>query len=123
MNSKELDDYFSEWRLQLEEDINEMLDTKFRLKYPFETMEKFECMVDEVNRLNKVIEFHDILAECSYEKMLETVNHTEDNLEKILLDFLDYYMNAPLDIKLNRKEIVKRFIDDLYEEEKVSVQK
>lgn len=114
MNSKELDDYFSEWNLQLQESVDEMLDTKFRLKYPFETMEKFDCMVDEVNRLDKVIKFHDILVQVSEDKMLETINHIEDDLENILLDFLDYYMNVPLEIKLDKKKIIGNFIKTLY---------
>lgn len=114
MNSKELDDYFSEWNMQLQESVDEMLNTKFRLKYPFETMEKFDCMVDEVNRLDKVIKFHDILAQVSENRMLEIVNYTGDDLEKILLDFLNYYMNAPLDIKLDKKKIIKNFTKTLY---------
>ncbi len=114
MNSKELDDYFSEWNLQLQESVDEMLDTKFRLKYPFETMEKFDCMVDEVNRLDKVIKFHDILVQVSEDKMLETINHIGDDLENILLDFLDYYMNVPLEIKLDKKKIIGNFIKTLY---------
>ena len=35
----------------------------------FTLMEAFECMVDEVNRVNKVIELHDILAEASREDL------------------------------------------------------
>lgn len=117
MNSKELDEYFGEWNLQLQESVDEMLDTKFRLKYPFETMEKFDCMVDEVNRLDKVIKFHDILAQVSENRMLEIVNHTGDRLEDILLEFLDYYMNVPLEIKLDKKKIIENFIKILYSDD------
>ena len=35
----------------------------------FSLMEAFDCMVDEVNRVNKVIELHDILAEASREDL------------------------------------------------------
>lgn len=35
----------------------------------FSLMEAFDCMVDEVNRVNKVIELHDILAETSREDL------------------------------------------------------
>ena len=35
----------------------------------FTLMEAFDCMVDEVNRVNKVIELHDILAETSREDL------------------------------------------------------
>ena len=35
----------------------------------FTLMEAFECMVDEVNRVDKVIELHDILVDCSREDL------------------------------------------------------
>ena len=35
----------------------------------FTLMEAFECMVDEVNRVQSLIELHDILAEASKEDL------------------------------------------------------
>lgn len=44
----------------------------------FTLMEAFECMVDEVNRLNKVIELHDILAESSREDLERLLGGSDD---------------------------------------------
>ena len=44
----------------------------------FSIMEAFECMVDEVNRVNKIILLHDILAEASREDLERLLNGDDD---------------------------------------------
>lgn len=118
MNSKELSDYFSDWSLQLEEAVNETLDTQYRKKFCWETIESFECMVDEITRLHRVIDFHDILAQTSDEKLLDIINNTGESLEDILSDFVDFYISVPLGMKLDKQKIIKKFMETRNNEEK-----
>ena len=73
MNSKELDDCLNDWGLQLEETITEVLHTEYGKKFCWEQIESFECMVDEITRLHRVIDFHDILANVSSDKLLNAI--------------------------------------------------
>ena len=44
----------------------------------FTLMEAFDCMVDEVNRVDKVIELHDILVDCSREDLERLLGDSDD---------------------------------------------
>lgn len=110
MNSKELDDYLSDWGLQLEETITEVLHTEYGKKFCWEQIESFECMVDEITRLHRVIDFHDILSNIPYDKFLNAINGTGETLEDILSDFVDYYISVPLGMKLDKEKIINEFL-------------
>ena len=111
MNSKELDDYLNDWGLQIEEAINEALYTEYGKKFCWEQIESFECMVDEITRLHRVIDFHDILANIPYDNFLDAINNSNEKLEDILSEFLDFYIEVPLAIKLDKKKIINRFLE------------
>ena len=52
--------------------IRQTLNKNYGEEYKeFDLMTAFDCMVDEVNRLNNVIELHDILAEANLERLLK----------------------------------------------------
>ena len=112
MNLKELEDYFGDWNLQLEEAINDALYTEYGKKFCWETIENFECMVDEITRLHRVVDFHDILAQTSDRKLLDAINNTGEELEDILSEFLDFYISVPLGIKLDKKKIIEKFMEE-----------
>lgn len=44
----------------------------------FDVIEAFECMVDEVNRVQSLIELHDILVELSREDLERLLNGDDD---------------------------------------------
>lgn len=113
MNSKELDDYLSDWGLQLEETITEVLHTEYGKKFCWEQIESFECMVDEITRLHRVIDFHDILSNIPYDNFLNAINGTGETLEDILSDFVDYYISVPLGMKLDKEKIINEFLKKL----------
>ena len=115
MNSKELDDYLNDWGLQLEETVTEVLHTEYGKKFSWEQIESFECMVDEITRLHRVIDFHDILVNVSSDKLLNAINGTGETLEDILSDFVDYYISVPLGMKLDKGKIIEKFMEDRYE--------
>lgn len=114
MDSKELNDYLNDWALQLEETITEALNTEYGKKFSWEQMESFECMVDEITRLHRIIDFHDILAEIPYDKLLNAINDGE-SLEDVLSGFIDYCIDVPLCKKSDKEKIIKEFMEDRYE--------
>ena len=119
MNNKELEDYLNDWALQLGESITEALNTEYGKKFCWEQMESFECMVDEITRLHRIIDFHDILAELPYDKLLDVINDSDENLEDVLNDFIDYCIDIPLCMKVDKKKIIKEFMEDRYEKKQV----
>lgn len=119
MDTKELNDYLNDWALQLEETITEALNTEYGKKFCWEQMESFECMVDEITRLHRIIDFHDILAEVPYDKLLDAINDTGETMEDVLNDFIDYCTDIPLCVKSDKDKIIKEFMEDRYEKKQV----
>lgn len=119
MNIKELEDYLNDWALQLEETVTQALYTEYGKKFCWEQMESFECMVDEITRLHRIIDFHDILAEVPYDKLLDAINDTGESIEDILNDFVDYCIDVPLCKKSDKEKIIKEFMEDRYEKKQV----
>lgn len=119
MNNKELEDYLNDWALQLEETITEALNTEYGKKFCWEKMESFECMVDEITRLHRIIDFHDILAEVPYDKFLDAINDTGESIEDVLNDFVDYCVDIPFCMKSDKEKIIKEFMEDRYEKKQV----
>lgn len=115
MDSKELEDYLTDWALQLEENVTEVLNTEYGKKFCWEQMESFECMVDEITRLHRIIDFHDILAELPYDKFLDVINDTGESVEDVLNDFIDYCIDIQLCVKMDKDKIINEFMEDRYE--------
>lgn len=114
MNSKELEDYLNDWGLQLEENVTQALYTEFGKKFCWEQIESFECMVDEITRLHRIIDFHDILAQVPNDKLLNAINDGE-SLEDVLSGFVDYCIDVSLCMKSDKDKIIKEFMEDRYE--------
>lgn len=119
MNIKELEDYLNDWALQLEETVTQALYTEYGKKFCWEQMKSFECMVDEITRLHRIIDFHDILAEVPYDKLLDAINDTGESIEDILNDFVDYCVDTPFCKKSDKEKIIKEFMEDRYEKKQV----
>lgn len=112
MKIKELENSIKDLGLILDGCVYESLYTEFGKKFCWETNEKFECMVDEITRLKRVIDFYDVLCEIKSENLLSVINEDSESLEDILTDFLEYYLNVPLSIKLDKNRIIKEYIKE-----------
>lgn len=114
MNEKDLKNKLMDMSILIDENILNMLNTRYNSKIEFEleTIEKFECMVDDVNRLMNLIEFYDILIGLDIDKFLNLINSEKDEIKDILSDFLEYYFNVPLDIKLDKDKIIEGFLNE-----------
>lgn len=70
----------------------------------FDTMTAWECFVDEINRIDAVIDLHDILAECDdedlevllgYNKSLKEENEEFKNIFDDIVNQLDAEIGHP----------------------------
>ena len=59
--------------------IRQTLNKNYGEEYKeFDLITAFDCMVDEVNRLNNVIELHDLLAEANNEDLEKLLGDNDD---------------------------------------------
>ena len=86
MTKKELDKALREWGILLEEEMNIALDTNWGQKFKWETAVAFECMIDEVDRVNTVIDLHDEIVTVDTDMLLFVIN---ENIEDIPLSHFD----------------------------------
>lgn len=78
-----IDDAIRQLGILLEEIIADALNTRYIEKYEdfdFDTITSFECMLDDINRINKVINLHDALVTAGSRDLLYAFTGDVDNL-------------------------------------------
>ena len=75
INSKILDDYLGDWGILLQEQMDIALDTNYGKKFKWDTATSFECLVDEVDRLNRVIELHDEIVTSNSDLLMFAITY------------------------------------------------
>lgn len=73
INENEVENLFSDWRILLEECQQGQLKTNWYDKFTWETQMSFDCLVDEVTRLNRVCAFYDLLVKIPTDELLKLI--------------------------------------------------
>lgn len=68
---KTIDDMIRQWGIKIKDDMERMLSEKPFDKYDFDTITSFECLEDDVTRLNKIAILHDMLISLPTEELVD----------------------------------------------------
>ena len=68
---KTIDDMIRQWGIKIKDDMERMLSEKPFDKYDFDTITSFECLEDDVTRLNKIAILHDMLISVPTEELVD----------------------------------------------------
>lgn len=83
-----IDDAIGQLGIMLEEVMTDALNTRYIDKYEdfdFDTITSFNCMLDDINRINKVINLHDALVTTGSRDLLYAFTGDIDNLDVELM--------------------------------------
>ena len=83
-----IDDAIGQLGIMLEEAMTDALNTRYIDKYEnfdFDTITSFSCMLDDINRINKVINLHDALVTTGSRDLLYAFTGDVDNLDVELM--------------------------------------
>lgn len=68
---KAIDEMIKQWGIKINDDIERLLTEKPINKYDFDIITSFECLEDDVTRLNKIIILHDMLVSLPTEELVD----------------------------------------------------
>ena len=68
---KTIDDMIRQWGIKIKDDMERMLSEKPFDKYDFDIITSFECLEDDVTRLNKIMILHDMLVSLPTEELVD----------------------------------------------------
>lgn len=68
---KTIDEIIKQWGIKINDDIERLLTEKPINKYDFDIITSFECLEDDVTRLNKIIILHDMLVSLPTEELVD----------------------------------------------------
>lgn len=83
-----IDDAIRQLGILLEEIMVDALNTRYIEKYEdfdFDTITSFECMLDDINRINKAINLHDALVTAGSRDLLYAFTGDIENLDVELM--------------------------------------
>ena len=81
MTKQRFNDLFGEWSILLGEMMEIALDTNWGKKFEWDTATSFECLEDEVTRIENVCILHDFIAEIPTETLVSAINREKDYTE------------------------------------------
>ena len=68
---KAIDEIIKQWGIKINDDIERLLTEKPINKYDFDIITSFECLEDDVTRLNKIMILHDMLVSLPTEELVD----------------------------------------------------
>ena len=68
---KAIDEIIKQWGIKINDDIKRLLIEKPINKYNFDIITSFECLEDDVTRLNKIMILHDMLVSLPTEELVD----------------------------------------------------
>lgn len=78
---KAIDEIIKQWGIKINDDIERLLTEKPINKYDFDIITSFECLEDDVTRLNKIMILHDMLVSLPTEELVDLFKKHGINME------------------------------------------